>query len=497
MSRQPGTPHPVLLFVGLCSLAFAASVLQTAGTNWNLVAVAALTAAAVSLVAYLASSSRLVSLVLPLLPFVFDAILAMLRQAQGGSTSGYSPLAIIPVVWLGLTQRRRYLLAITGCTTLLLAVPILVVGAPMYPSSGWRGVVLWTVVALIVGYVVHRVVDAQRQSALLTEARAARLDRLVETQTTISTSDLDIDTVMKVVAEESLAIAGGDGACVELADGADVVCSAVAGTARPFLGMRLTAADTITGECFRTGRVLTCTDSHSDSRVSREACRAVGARSMIVVPLAHGGNVMGVLIVWSAAPHDFRGYESQLLELLATTSGAAMARVELVTQLTVRAATDNLTGLANRAAWHDRLEGAMARSRRSRHPLCVILLDLDGFKQVNDRLGHAEGDRVLKSISATWLTALRETDLLGRLGGDEFGVILEDADRQTALRIIARLDLAGDHGPGASAGLAVWDGHEDSAALIARADTCMYLRKKERAARTSDDIPADGGVVIA
>jgi diguanylate cyclase len=483
MSGATGTQRSVLPFVGVCALALAATGLRPAGTSWSLVGLAAGIAVGVSVLAYGLRSSRLAGVVLPALPFVIDGILALLRQAQGGSTSGYAPLAIMPVVWIGLTQRRRSLPVITACTALLFGLPILIAGSPLYPSTGWRGVVLWTVVAMVVGSVVHSVVDAQRKSAVLAAARAASLDQLIETQTAISTSDLDIDGIMSLVAAEALVIAGGDGACVEISDGADVVCSAAAGTARPFLGLRLKADETITGECFRTGQVLTCSDSESDSRVAREACRTVGARSMIVVPLAHGGEVKGVLIVWSTAAHDFRGYESQLLALLATTSGAALVRAELIAELTARAVTDDLTGLTNRAAWHQRLDEAMARSRRSGQPLSVVLLDLDRFKQVNDLQGHAAGDQVLRDVSRGWLTVLRDTDLLGRLGGDEFGAILEDADLASALKVIERLDLAIHETHRASAGLAVWDRTEDRSALLARADTHMYEVKRERASR--------------
>jgi diguanylate cyclase (GGDEF)-like protein len=482
MSRRPAVPTSVLAFASVCALALAATALGPEGTSWDLVGVAALFVVSVLVLACLAKRSRLAVVVLPALPFVVDVVLAVLRQAQGGNTSGYSPLAILPVVWIGLSRRRYLLPAITAWTALLFALPILLIGAPLYPNTGWRSVVLWTVVAVVVGSVAQRVVAAQRTSASVSDARAASLDQLIETQTAISTSDLDIDGVMRLVAREALAIAGSDGACVELADGGDVVCSAAAGTALPFLGLRLKASESITGECFRTGQMLICTDTETDARVGREACRTVGARSMIVVPLAHGGEVKGVLIVWSATAHDFGGHESQLLALLANTSGAALVRAELITELTARAATDDLTGVANRAAWHARLHEAIARSRRNGLPLSVIVLDLDGFKQVNDRYGHSAGDRVLRDISRRWLTALRETDLLGRLGGDEFAVILEDTDQTCAGVVIARLDQAIDLTHGASTGLAVWDRTEDGTELLARADRQMYQQKRARSA---------------
>lgn len=482
--------RPAAPFAGICGLALAASALQTAGTNWAVLGLAAGIAILLTALACLSTSSRLIRAALPALPFAVHPVLALLRQAQGGSTSGYAPLAILPVVWVALTQGHRAVAAVTGWTTLLFATPIVVVGAPMYPQTGWRGVVLWTAVAATVGYVAHHVVSAQRRSTVLETTRAANLDRLIATQTAISVSDLDVDGLLRLVANEALAVAGADAACVELLDGDDIVCTAAAGTAREFIGLRLPAVGSITGECFRSGRILICTDSESDSRVAREACRMVGARSMIVVPLTHDSHINGVLIVWSVDAHDFTGPEAQLLALLANTIGAALARAELTAQLVAQAVTDELTGLANRRAWHERLTEAMARSRRSGNPLSVLVLDIDGLKQVNDGQGHVAGDQLLKDVSDAWRCALRSSDLLGRLGGDEFAVILEDTHEEAAFDVMTRLDAALKDEHTASTGLAVWDGVENPTALVARADAQMYHHKRRRNGRSRHPVSA-------
>ncbi|MCU1589702.1 MAG: hypothetical protein JWP11_958 [Frankiales bacterium] len=473
-------------FVGICALALAATLLRTQGTEWGLVAIAAGIAALLTLAASAAPRLRWLAPVALSLPFAVDGILALLRQAQGGSTSGYAPLAILPVIWVGLSRGKRAVIAITVFTTLMFAVPILALGDPLYPATGWRSVALWSVVAGVVGAGARRVVSEQRHLAAVADSRAAGLDRLIDAQTTISTTDHDADGVMTLVAAEALALVDCDAACVELLDGEEIVCAAVAGAAAPFLGLRLPADESITGECFRTGKVLMCTDSQEDSRVAREACHAVGARSMIVLPLIHGSEVKGVLIVWSAAVDRFRDYEAQLLALLGNTSGAALVRAELIAELTEHAVTDPLTGLANRRSWDLQLEQALARSRRSREPVSVLLLDLDGLKQINDREGHASGDAVLVTVSRSWLAALRTTDILGRLGGDEFGVLLERSDEIAAQEVIERLSAATPAPHRASAGLAVWDGEEAASALLHRADEQMYQRKSER--RSSRDV---------
>jgi diguanylate cyclase (GGDEF)-like protein len=414
------------------------------------------------------------------LPFAVDGVLALLRQAQGGSTSGYAPLAILPVIWVGLTRGPRAVAAMTVCTSALFAVPILVIGEPLYPHTGWRSVVLWGVVAAAVGVGARRVVGEQRRLTSEAGERAADLDRMVAAQNVISTADHDATEVMSAVVREALAAVGGDAACVEMLEGDEVVCTAVAGTAAPWLGLRLPAEDTITGECFRTGKVLVCTDSQSDTRTAQEACKAVGARSMILVPMAHGGDVEGVLIVWSSEPNHYGDYEAQLLALLGTTSGAALVRAALIAELTEHAVTDELTGLPNRRAWNAHLEQALARCRRSRQPLAVILLDLDGFKAVNDREGHAAGDALLRAVTTAWLPVLRTTDRLGRLGGDEFAIVVEPGDETAAEDVVDRLRRATPAPHHASAGSAVWDGEESAADLLARADAHMYSRKAER-----------------
>jgi diguanylate cyclase (GGDEF)-like protein len=122
----------------------------------------------------------------------------------------------------------------------------------------------------------------------------------------------------------------------------------------------------------------------------------------------------------------------------------------------------------------------MARVRRSGEPLSVIVMDVDGLKQVNDSEGHAAGDALLRGVSACWASILRETDYLGRLGGDEFAVILEGADEREAKVVLERLRDVLQAGESASGGLAAWDRAEDAGVLVARADARMYVDKRGR-----------------
>jgi diguanylate cyclase len=470
--------RPLVLAGGVTLLAFSTAWLWPSETDVPVMAAAG--GVAVALLIAAAWLSRRVPSVWLLLvvPIGCDLLVALLRQSQGGANSGYGPLVLVPVVWTGLVLGRRGVLAISVCTTLLFAVPIAFVGDPLYPANGWRGVLLWSLIALFVGLGADRVMRVEREQTEVAEARARELDRLAETQNAIATSDFDLDAVLGTVVQEALRLTSADAAVVEIPDGDELVYRAVAGTAEAHLGMRLPAATAISGLAVRTGQILVCVDSETDERVDREACRRVGARSMVVVPLRNDAQTAGVLKVYSARPAAYGDDQVRVLTLLADMIGSALARAALLERLEQLALTDELTGLPNRRSWYEHLEHALARARRSNAPLCVVVLDLNGFKQVNDKLGHAAGDRLLRTAAACWSTALRDSDILGRIGGDEFAVILEGTDEPTAAVVVGRLEESLTTSEvTVAAGIAIWQEPEDAESLLSRADAAMYDQK--------------------
>ena len=152
------------------------------------------------------------------------------------------------------------------------------------------------------------------------------------------------------------------------------------------------------------------------------------------------------------------------------------------------ALTDALTGLANRRLFHDRLTQALARARRADTRIGIVYLDLDGFKQINDSLGHAGGDAMLKDFGARLRAVVRASDTVARLGGDEFVVLLEDMkDPQHAARVAEKI-IAECRRPSvvdgrelvatASAGVVVAAGDSEPEALLRRADAALYEAKR-------------------
>jgi len=165
-------------------------------------------------------------------------------------------------------------------------------------------------------------------------------------------------------------------------------------------------------------------------------------------------------------------------------------RKSLQEQLTYWAYHDALTGLANRTLFHDRVEHALARSRRHLAPVAVLFLDLDDFKRVNDSLGHPAGDELLVQVAERVRACLRPEDTPARLGGDEFGILIEDCTDMTAParvsdRIVEALRApfhvqAKDLFITASIGIAISESADDSVEdLLRNADVAMYSVKND------------------
>ena len=153
-----------------------------------------------------------------------------------------------------------------------------------------------------------------------------------------------------------------------------------------------------------------------------------------------------------------------------------------------RSERDGLTGLYNHRCFNERLEQEMNRTRRAGSSLCLMMLDLDDFKTINDRFGHIVGDTVLEGMASLIEGVVRSSDFAGRYGGEEFIVALPDTALNDTLAIAQRLidqiaafdcePLAGEQVT-ASAGVAVWDGREGVSAFIRNADEALYRAKQQ------------------
>ena len=180
-----------------------------------------------------------------------------------------------------------------------------------------------------------------------------------------------------------------------------------------------------------------------------------------------------------------------LTEINARLSELAVRREHEVATVRYFAYHDELTGLPNRALLLDRLDQALVRAKRQHKQLALLLLDLDGFKDVNDRLGHVAGDKLLQRVAERLVSCIRGSDTACRYGGDEFVVLLPEVDDQIGARVVAgeiRARLAKPYmvddysiAMTASIGIAVYphDGMSQDD-LIKQADVAMYLAKPGR-----------------
>ncbi len=317
------------------------------------------------------------------------------------------------------------------------------------------------------------------------------LRTIIKVQQAINDADPTAGALMKIVVEKACEATGAPGAVVELAEGDEMVYTVTAGSLSGTEGVRLARVGSLTGEAVRTGNVLVSVDTETDDRVDREACRRVGARSMVVVPLIDRHRVQGVLKVVSDRPNAFTDGDVGLLEQLAQFIAKALQRAAVMEERTHAASVDSLTGLANRAAFLGALENTISRGAGgSGQPVGLVLyLDLDRFKPINDTYGHAVGDEVLRAIGRRIATTCRAEDLGARIGGDEFAILLAPSRQPnpTALRdrLVDELckpieTSAGTVTVGTSCGLAVVGGADFAEAVLARADAAMYADKRSR-----------------
>ena len=222
-------------------------------------------------------------------------------------------------------------------------------------------------------------------------------------------------------------------------------------------------------------------------------------RSGLSVPIVVDGQNLGVLSLFSRQPSAFTQHSLVTGQDLASQAALAIERARLHAALRERAQTDALTGVLNRGAIEERLDQELSRARRSGLSMAVLVIDLDGFKQVNDRHGHLIGDRVLQHTADVLKDSVREGDFVGRYGGDEFLLVLPDADDDGAVAAAQRILTAAGLAQIATGGSDTWlsitlsiglafyprDG-SDHEEMIAAADRAMYAVKPATAPEVTD-----------
>ena len=164
--------------------------------------------------------------------------------------------------------------------------------------------------------------------------------------------------------------------------------------------------------------------------------------SIIGIPLKVGDSVVGVMNLSRRTVGGFTASELRLLGLLSDQAAVAISNASLHQMISRQAYSDTLTGLPNRRALDERLEEEILAARRNNYSFAVIMMDLDGFKNVNDTYGHAVGDDILRLVFGQMARGVRNTDFLARYGGDELTLILSQSDMSSA-QIVAEKIVEG------------------------------------------------------
>lgn len=200
----------------------------------------------------------------------------------------------------------------------------------------------------------------------------------------------------------------------------------------------------ITGLVAETGAPCRVADLEQESERPRalEGPRPVKQGAMLCVPMLHKGRVVGVMDFFAEDARAFDDDALELLQALGAQMAMAVVNADLYEATRELSVTDPLTKLMNRRAMQRRLEIEVVRAQRFRLPLGVLMIDVDHFKQYNDRMGHLLGDEALKAVATTLESSVRKVDAVARFGGEEFCVILPRTDEAAAEDVAEKLRCA-------------------------------------------------------
>ncbi len=349
-----------------------------------------------------------------------------------------------------------------------------------------------------------RVVDAERRLRELSQDQAKEnerllqslserqrlLERLSKIQRSI-VSRRDLDEVLNAIVAGARDLLADDTVGLRLLDPEDddyLLLVASAGV-KPDLATemhRSRIGHGAGGQAAAEGKLIVIEDYSTDAH-GLAAFAADGIRSALAAPVREHGEVVGSLVVAThQAGRTYSKAEREMLVAFAEHASLALTTAKTVEDAIHQAFHDSLTGLPNRLLLVDRLEHALARAARSQTQAAVLFVDLDMFKNVNDTLGHAAGDELLREAAARLTSCIRAVDTAARFGGDEFVVLLEDIDEPEVARVANRvLEIMNEPFEiegrevyiGASIGIAIGGNEADD--LLRNADLALYRAKSK------------------
>ena len=254
--------------------------------------------------------------------------------------------------------------------------------------------------------------------------------------------------------------------------------------------LRIPLGHGLTGTAASERRLVVSNDADVDPRaILVPGTQPTPEEAIVCVPLLARDALLGVLTLYrQGSARAFGEEEIELVADFAAIAALALDNAKARSELELLATTDDLTGLANRRHFRNELERELGAARRYHSPLSLLLLDLDDFKAINDRYGHESGDRALREIALAIQQRLRAADVAGRIGGDEFGVLLPQTGREGAEALARDLGravqqaLAPPLSATTSIGIATLEAAGGANDLLAEADRFLYQAKRSHPA---------------
>ena len=293
----------------------------------------------------------------------------------------------------------------------------------------------------------ERLVQVERLRRALEETRAnlesnVQYLRTIAEVTAVIAGTLDPEELYRIIPERVMGKLGLNDFCIMLYSRATrrleaKSVPAVDGGRMP--AFTLAPGEGVAGKVFATGEPAWIPDVRSSPDFLHYGGLRTDVRSFMCVPLVSKGKSIGVLLLNHSEPNAFEPELLPTMRVLASHLAIAIENAEMFGLVKSLAEKDSLTLLYNHGAFHEKLAIELERANRYARPMAVIILDLDRFKEINDRCGHTTGDRVLALVAGVLGAHLRKTDIAARYGGDEFAVILPETDLSAAAVIAERV----------------------------------------------------------
>jgi diguanylate cyclase (GGDEF)-like protein/putative nucleotidyltransferase with HDIG domain len=301
-------------------------------------------------------------------------------------------------------------------------------------------------------------------------------------------NSLSLDETLSVVAVRLKKIVSYDAAAIYVRDGGKLIPRYVNGDDfRFFSSLEIPIGEGLSGWVAENRKPIVNGNPAVESGDHANPSKFSTLRSALAVPLEGPNGVIGVMTLYRADRDAFSRDHLRILQAISSKVSVAIENALIFRQLADSATTDYLSGLPNARSLFLRLDEELSRCRRNGDRLCVVVCDLDGFKQVNDHLGHLEGNRVLKQVAETLRNQCREYDYVARMGGDEFVLLLPgnggDLMRQRIdeLRQVSVETAIPAHNVCMSIGEVCYpDDGSDAEELLAAADKRMYAAKQAK-----------------